>query len=240
MKIKIVSIILFVVFVCSSVGISSTVLYREQEEIFSHSADIVSLTFNADKKPIISNEEVFLSQIENENNLLYILSHGLPDKGVMIAKDNRVSWDKIAEHVQADILIVDTCFSGQILEQENWSKKPSLIITSTAKDNYSYNPEIVEGYRISLLSTAFFVYFSDKQEHSGIEDYIGTKLNKYNESLFFLWGIDYVLRDIKYLHLKLYTNLIVREDFESEIKRVEDKTHIPFKGLSCIKYNKRN
>lgn len=234
MKKYIIFILVFVLFPVYCFG--STVLYRQQEPIFSYSADVVSTTFNTEKQPIISNKNAFLAQIENETDFLYILSHGLPNKGIMISKNERVPWNKVAEHVQADVLIVDTCFSGQILEQKNWLEKPSIIITSTEKNNYSYNPKLAENYRISLLSAAFFIYFCAEKEHEGIEDYLGLKLSKYNERIISIFGINSMLRDIKYLHLKLYAGLIINENFISQIKKVEDSTSIPFKGFSSIQY----
>jgi hypothetical protein len=234
---KLVISLVFVLFLVSPVlCFGTTILYKSQESIFSDSADILSALFLANKIPINENEEAFLSQIRREKDLLYILSHGLPKKGVMISKNKRIPWKKIAKNTQADVLIVDSCFSGQILKQNEWLKKPSLIVSSTSEDNYSYNPLLSKDYRISLLSASLFIYFCENNLHQQIENYLNLNLNSYNYRLYSVFGLELMMRNIKYLHLMLYANLIVKEDFVRQIKIVEDAQGIKFKGLSAIEY----
>lgn len=240
MKLKIISIILFVMFICSlaTVSMASTVLYKRDEDIFSKSASLVHQTFGPEmeKEAISSVKEIFLSQVRSETKFLYLLTHGLPKKGIMISNDERVSWDEFAQNVRADTLIVDTCFSGQILKEH---RRPGsyLIISGTTSDNFSYNPG-VEDDRISLLSYTLHLYFNTDRKEELKKEY-GENLSFYSKRVVEVFGVERMLEQIKYNHLRLYANLITKEDvdFARVMQNSEKATNIDFKGFTSIQYH---
>lgn len=216
---------------------ASTVLYYPNESIFVESSNIVSYLFGLSQESIIPDKKKFLEQVRSEKDFLYILSHGLPDKGLMISEDLKsISWGEIAKNTCADILIVDACFSGQIIEKEYILKKPSLIISSASKHFYSYNPKVLDDKRFSLLSVALFMFFSPTKIHEQMENYLGIEVASYNKRYTEVFGIKNMLRSLKYAHFRLYIHQLNKEPFISSLKRVEQQNNIPFKGISTIEY----
>lgn len=238
----IVSVIVSVFIGVNAFGM--TVLYKADEELFQNSSLLLQETFQTTMPtPMSTFKEDVLEDIRQETETLYILTHGWP-RGVNITAqvvrdeeptDVFITWDELAQNVRANTLIVDSCFSGRILDVDEWESKPSLIITSTTSDNYSFNPELVENFRASLLSFSFFLYFGNGRIVQKVENLLDIKMVHHYTPIFMPFtGIQGMMEDLKESHFRLYTHFGVKE--LNHLLHVTRNLKYPFKGFSTIEF----
>lgn len=234
MKHLIFTILFLFLSVQTSFGIS-TALYSNQD-MFEKTAEVVELIFDGTtSKPIAeTNKDSFLLQVRNVDELLWIISHGNKE-GIKLNQDTVVSWEELAENVRSGILIVDTCFSGNIID-ENFVEHPNLIITSTHKGFYSYNPKIQEeeDVRVSLLSVAMYSYF--------VNNVFEFDLLEYDPGGFYPDGLQTIMEQLETVYFKIYVNRL-NSEIDTALKalrRIENEQSGEFKGISTIDYEINN
>jgi len=115
------------------------------------------------------------------------------------------------------------------------SKNKEIIISSTSDDNYSFNPEIMEKYRTSLLSFTFFVFFTKEKTQKQIENYFDIDIDSFNPLLASLVGVRGILQSIKEEHFSLYV-YFAKKEIDQLIYATRNFKY-PFKGFSTIEYS---
>lgn len=209
---------------------SKLLFYQDQHGMFEDSVGLVGEISGIPITPLSTNKSVALQQIGSATNILYIATHAW-EHGLQYGNqsDQFISWTEVLQHINADNVIMDTCFSGVILEMNDWNQQPTIIITASGKD-YAFNPAILgEGERITMLSATLYTYFMNIESFEGVDLYV------YDERSVELFGMEYMLQKLRENYMLLYFVGVNKEGINNFVDSISELDP-QLKGFSIMQW----
>jgi len=215
---KLVLVTLLLMFMVCSAYAKSVCLHRP-EKLFTNSAELIRVGMGIQTRTIPDNKHEFLSAIRSANDILYILSHGCRT-GIKIRDGVVVSWDKVRQNINAELFIIDTCYSYKGLQIEGLDGTGKVGVATTGY-GYAFNPKIVDNQRFSVAAAAFAIYFSPELSGTIDATFPDLRLRYYIPEKYILSRImglskeEAILRDIARNHMQFYLVGINNEGISS-------------------------